>query len=95
MPSNQHDRTCGFLVAGRVQGVGFRWWARHTASRLRLSGTVRNLPGGRVEVKVRGSSAAVDDFERHLWIGPPVASVRTVETFQVDEILPDGFRVVT
>jgi acylphosphatase len=38
------------VVAGRVQGVGFRWWTRARAYELDLRGTVRNLSDGRVEI---------------------------------------------
>jgi acylphosphatase len=46
------------LVEGRVQGVGFRWWVRSQALRLRLTGTARNLADGRVEVIAEGSQRA-------------------------------------
>lgn len=45
-------------VEGRVQGVGFRWWVRSQALRLRLAGTATNLPDGRVEVVAEGSQPA-------------------------------------
>jgi acylphosphatase len=94
MSSGQNDGSCGFIVAGRVQGVGFRWWTRRLAARLQLSGTVRNLPDGAVEVRVRGTPRAISELERCLRTGPPTASVERLETFQVTDILPDGFRVI-
>jgi acylphosphatase len=42
------------VVAGRVQGVGFRWWTRARAFELGLRGTVRNLSDGRVEIVAVG-----------------------------------------
>lgn len=69
-----------FVVSGRVQGVGFRWWARSTAAALGLRGTVRNRPDGGVEVRAWGDTAALDRLERELWSGPPAARVRAVET---------------
>ena len=91
MPSNQLERTTGFLVSGRVQGVGFRWWTRRTASRLGLSGTVRNLPDGRVEVRARGSVAALAELDTRLRIGPPGAAVEAVENFPVVGSVSEGF----
>lgn len=41
-------------VAGRVQGVGFRWWTRSRALELGLAGSVTNLADGRVEVVAEG-----------------------------------------
>ncbi|MGN0919472.1 MAG: acylphosphatase [Alphaproteobacteria bacterium] len=43
-----------FTVAGRVQGVGFRAWAEDKAKSLNLSGWVRNLSDGRVEIMAQG-----------------------------------------
>jgi acylphosphatase len=69
----------GFRVRGRVQGVGFRWWARSQASRLGLVGTVRNAADGSVEVQARGSDAALAELERLLQEGPPHARVSAVD----------------
>ncbi len=44
-------------VSGRVQGVGFRWWARYRAAELGLVGTAVNLPDGRVAIDVEGPRA--------------------------------------
>jgi len=48
--------------AGQVQGVGFRYTARRVASRYAVSGFVRNLPDGRVEIVAEGDSAEIDQF---------------------------------
>ena len=45
---------CKIIVKGRVQGVGFRWFAREKAQQLGLTGYVRNLPDGNVEVFAEG-----------------------------------------
>ncbi len=67
------------LVAGRVQGVGFRWAAEDRARELGLNGWVRNLPDGRVEAEFEGSAAALDAMEAWCWQGPRMALVQSVE----------------
>lgn len=48
-----------YLIDGRVQGVGFRYRAKHAADYLGLTGWVRNLPDGSVEMEAQGSPAAL------------------------------------
>jgi len=50
--------------SGRVQGVGFRYTTRFVARRFAVTGFVRNLPNGRVEVIVEGTRAEIDAFLR-------------------------------
>lgn len=47
---------------GRVQGVGFRWTVKSLAQGFDVTGWVRNLPDGRVELQVTGESVEVSDF---------------------------------
>lgn len=84
-----------FLVAGRVQGVGFRAATRAQASALGLSGQARNLPDGRVEVLAAGPAAALADLERWLHRGPLLARVEAVvrQPLAADEVLRGAFRV--
>lgn len=67
-----------FLVAGRVQGVGFRYFARDAARREGIAGTVQNLDDGRVEVVGCGEAEAMQRFERALRQGPAGARVEDV-----------------
>ena len=67
-----------YLVAGRVQGVGYRWFARGEATRLGLVGYAANLPDGRVEVVAQGEPPALDAFEHELARGPAAARVTSV-----------------
>jgi acylphosphatase len=67
-----------YLIAGKVQGVFFRQSARIEAQRLRLSGMVRNLSDGNVEVIARGSAAALDVLRAWLETGPSQARVDAV-----------------
>src|SRR5258707_15135154 len=74
-----------YLVSGRVQGVGFRFFAEAAALREGLHGWVRNLPDGRVEALAEGEAEAVERFERAIGHGPPGARVERVD---VDHIVP-------
>jgi len=63
------------VFRGRVQGVGFRWFAKETADSLGLAGWVRNLRDGSVEAEVEGTPDALDAFERRMRTGNPSAEV--------------------
>lgn len=53
------ETVCRALVRGRVQGVGFRWWAGAEMRRLGLTGGATNLDDGSVEVVMRGDADAI------------------------------------
>lgn len=67
------------FISGRVQGVFFRDSTRIRAAELLLSGSVRNLHDGRVEVLVSGPEASVQKLIKWLKIGPKHAKVTTIE----------------
>lgn len=69
-----------FVMRGRVQGVGFRWFAVRHARRLGVTGFVRNRPDGTVEVVANGGEPALAEFERELAIGPRGAEVLGIES---------------
>ena len=58
-----------FLVEGRVQGVGFRWFVHRAASELGLAGWVRNTEEGEVELVASGDEAQIDALRNRLWQG--------------------------
>jgi acylphosphatase len=66
-------------VRGVVQGVAFRYHTRDAALALGLSGWVRNLPNGEVEVSAEGEEAALKQLARFLETGPPLARVKGVD----------------
>ena len=75
-----------FLVAGRVQGVGFRWYVARHARGLGLAGYARNLDDGRVEVVATGGDdAAITRLEALLRAGPAYAAVDSVERHEQPE----------
>ena len=67
------------IVSGRVQGVGFRYNTRNEAQRRKLTGWVKNLSEGSVEVFCEGDSKDVKSFLHWLKKGPAGAYVRNVE----------------
>jgi acylphosphatase len=75
-----------FIVSGRVQGVGFRYFALDAARREGLNGFVTNRDDGSVEAVAEGESESVDRFERHLRQGP---SRSRVEHVMIDDVPPD------
>lgn len=78
-------RSCQrFFIAGKVQGVWFRASTAQEATRLGLVGWARNLADGRVEVLAAGATDAVDQLARWLRVGPPAATVHTVEPAPAD-----------
>lgn len=74
-----------YLISGRVQGVGFRYFTQAVAFREGVHGWVRNLPDGRVEAAAEGEAEAIERFERDIRHGPPGARVERVE---VDDSVP-------
>jgi acylphosphatase len=82
------------IVSGRVQGVFFRASTRDKARELGVSGWVRNLPEGGVEVVVAGEPDAVAALTDWLWRGPRAARVSGVEIGDWSDAVPDGFDVV-
>ena len=81
-----------FVISGRVQGVGFRWFVQENATSEGVKGWVRNLPDGRVEALIEGESEAVTRVERLLYTGPRGARVEDVAV-HVEE--PGGYRSFT
>ena len=83
-----------WLVRGRVQGVGYRFFAQRAASELNLTGYARNLDDGRVEVYAVGPREKLEQMAAQLHRGPRWADVRGVDeqeagvqeygTFEID-----------
>lgn len=82
-----------FLISGRVQGVGYRYFAERAARELGISGWARNLDDGRVEVHANGTRARLDDFESLLRRGPRFADVRGVEVQDTAVLELEGFYI--
>ncbi len=81
-------------IAGRVQGVGFRYATMVEAEALHLSGWVRNLPDGRVEVVAEGTTPAVAGLVAWCRDGPRYARVFDVDVvWESPRDEPPGFHV--
>jgi len=83
-----------YVVAGRVQGVGFRWFTHDAAAREGVHGWVRNLADGSVEVVAEGEAESMMRLEAAIRRGPGGARVEHVE---VEEQAPSrrvtGFEI--
>jgi acylphosphatase len=74
-----------YIVKGRVQGVGFRWFVNREAGARGLKGWVRNTDGGEVEVMVSGSEQKLDELRAELERGSRGSRVDAVYERDVDE----------
>lgn len=77
--SEENQQRCHAYLSGRVQGVGFRFFTLRAAQDLGLTGWVRNLWDGRVEVVAEGELQALNSFLGELRKGPISAGVDDVE----------------
>jgi len=82
-----------WYIAGRVQGVGYRYFAQRRALELGLRGWARNLDDGRVEVYASGTDQQLDEFRGALHTGPHMADVRGVEELEASLEAHTGFSV--
>lgn len=64
------------LYSGRVQGVGFRYAVRTLATGFEVSGTVRNLPDGRVELIAEGAKTELESFREAIHDAGLAANIR-------------------
>uniref|UniRef100_UPI0035CAA642 acylphosphatase n=1 Tax=uncultured Sphingomonas sp. TaxID=158754 RepID=UPI0035CAA642 len=79
------------FVSGKVQRVGYRDWAVRTALKLGVTGWVRNLHDGRIEMLLAGDDAAIAAMTDACREGPAPARVDHVDTRADDERAPKGF----
>jgi acylphosphatase len=84
-------KTYHYIVRGRVQGVAFRYYTQRTAHELGVTGTVKNLYNGDVEVYAQGAEEAIKKFEDFLNRGPISARVDRLirEVFESNNVFPD------
>jgi len=78
-----------YLLAGRVQGVGFRYFVFRVAQSFGVLGWVKNLKNGMVEIHAQGDTETLMLFEAEIRSGPPFA---VVENIQEDDIQIEDFK---
>jgi acylphosphatase len=84
-------RSVRLVITGRVQGVGYRFWAERTAMGLGLRGWVRNRTDGSVELQANGADAAVASLIEACRQGPRAAIVADITVADVEDDGSAGF----
>lgn len=82
------------LVSGLVQGVGFRYFVWQTALRLDLTGWVKNLDSGEVELEVQGSPHKVGQFTKQVQKGPRFSRVTDVQIQETSIADANAFEIL-
>jgi acylphosphatase len=77
------SRTVKLIISGRVQGVYFRKFTQHKAKELTITGTVKNLDDGRVEIIAQADETNLDLFIKWCHKGPIMARVDKVEIIEL------------
>jgi len=66
------------FISGQVQGIGFRYFVKSNAKRLKLTGWVHNLPDSRVEALAQGEKEAIEKLVKFCEKGPFLSDVKSV-----------------
>ena len=82
-PTEKPTQARKYIVRGRVQGVGFRWFVEREAHMLGIAGWVRNNHDGSVEVLAQGTRDQLSGLHSRLREGPRAARVDNVEVSDV------------
>ena len=93
MPGDR-QRSVRVRIAGRVQGVGYRYWTERVAGELGLAGWVRNRRDGSVEALFAGPAAEVAEMLERCRDGPRSARVTAVSVIEEGQSVPEGFEVL-
>jgi len=82
-------------ISGRVQGVGFRWWVQKQAQSLKLTGWIKNLDDGRVEVLAQGDKGNLDILLKSLNHGPRFSEVKKFDiSWEKEKNEFEGFKIL-
>ena len=85
--------TVKLKINGRVQGVGFRYWAKVQAKRLKINGYAKNLADGSVEILASGKKTKIKELEKICNQGPSNAFVKSVNLQTKNYICFEGFNI--
>jgi acylphosphatase len=86
-------QTRRFVISGRVQGVGFRWFVEREAAQNGITGWVRNCQNGDVEVVATGTPDQLRTLRNKLQEGPRASRVDHVSESQSELLQSDSFRI--
>ena len=82
------------VIAGKVQGVGFRYWLYKTATKKNINGWVKNKISGEVEALFIGDSEKINDLIKLCEQGPPTSKVKKVQVQNYqEEFLGQSFEI--
>jgi acylphosphatase len=83
------------LLSGRVQGVGFRYFAYMNAQKYNIKGYVRNLANRDVEIVAVGKSEDLERFLQKMRVGPPAARIDNISVEELSETtIYDSFQIL-
>lgn len=89
------SKTVKFIFKGFVQGVGFRSFCHYHANKLDISGSVRNMSNGNVEVIAEASPEVLSIFFNRIQYGPPGCHVEEVDSEELSsDISGKGFQII-
>lgn len=86
-------KTLEIIISGKVQGVGFRACVRKIATDLSITGTVVNLPSGKVQIYATSDPIILEKFISMLY-GCPRAVIRDIKTTDVAMKYYEGFSII-
>ncbi len=81
------------LLSGVVQGVGFRYYVYRKAKKYEISGYVKNLSDGRVEIVASGDRDMLNSFLEEVKRGPMMARIEKAEIHPADDPGIEGFNI--
>lgn len=87
-------KTYHFIVKGEVQGVGYRITAYLNATRLGITGSVKNLSNDDVEVFAQGDEKIIENFKKYLKIGSSMSHVNEIDEEILDKSEFKDFQVI-